>query len=249
MFIKRAALACIASLFVVFASCSTAVDTSKMTDDEFLAYAQKVHNEAITIDTHVDIPGGQYATPEMDPGSEDFRYKCSLPKMEKGGLDGVFLAVYVGQRGGLDEEGYKNAYDQAIAKFTAIHRLTEEMYPNRCELALAPDDVERIEKTGKRAIMIGVENGYPIGENISRLKEFYSLGARYITLSHSGNNQICDSSGGREPLHNGLSEFGKQVVAEMNRLGIMVDVSHIADKSFWDVIEVGLQMIETIQRT
>ena len=237
MFNKRAALVCLAASLVVGTACSPAVDISTMTDEEFMTYAQKVHERAITLDTHVDIPGGQYATPEMDPGSEDFRRKCSLPKMEQGGLDGTFLAVYVGQRGGLDEEGYRNVYDQAIEKFTAIHRLTEEMHPDRCELAVSPDDVERIVKTGKRIIMIGIENGYPIGDDIARLQEFYDLGTRYITLCHSGHNQICDSSGGREPLHDGLSEFGRQVVAEMNRLGIMIDMSHAADTTFWDVIE------------
>jgi len=237
MFTKRAALVCSAALLVVCAACSTAVDISTMTDEEFMAYAQKVHDRAITLDTHVDIPGGRYATPEMDPGSEDFRNKCSLPKMEQGGLDGTFLAVYVGQRGGLDEEGYRNVYNQAMEKFTAIHRLTEEMHPDRCELAVSPDDVERIVKTGKRIIMIGIENGYPIGDDIARLQEFYDLGTRYITLCHSSNNQICDSSTDREPLYDGLSEFGRQVVAEMNRLGIMIDMSHAADETFWDVIE------------
>jgi membrane dipeptidase len=156
--------------------------------------------------------------------------------MEKGGLKGVFLAVYVGQRPELNDQGYKVAYDQAIAKFKAAHNMAEKLYPDRCALATSPADVERIAKTGKRVIMIGVENGYPIGTNLAVIKEFYDLGARYITLSHSGHNQICDSSGPSQPMHNGLSAFGKQVVAEMNRLGIMIDVSHISEKSFFDVI-------------
>ncbi len=130
------------------------------------------------------------------------------------------------------------AYKTAIDKFQAIHRLTEKMYPDRCELALSPDDFLRIAKTGKRAIMIGVENGFPIGMDIKRVKEFYEAGTRYITLCHSGHNQICDSSSNDELLHGGLSEFGVQVVAEMNRLGIMVDVSHIHKESFWDLMEV-----------
>ncbi len=113
------------------------------------------------------------------------------------------------------------------------------MYPDRCELAVSPDDVERIVKTEKRAIMIGIENGFPIGENLSLVEKYYDLGVRYITLVHSRHNQICDSSGPNEPLHNGISDFGKKVVAEMNRLGIMCDVSHIAEKSFWDLIELS----------
>jgi microsomal dipeptidase-like Zn-dependent dipeptidase len=198
---------------------------------------ESIHERAITLDTHVDI-GRNYATEELDPGINNPRLKCDLTKMENGGMDGVFLAVYVGQ-GKLDAEGYKSAYDTAMTKFNAIHRLTEEMYPERCELATSPDDTERIVKTGKRAIMIGIENGYPVGEDLSLVKEYYDLGARYITLCHGGHNQICDSSSPDEPLHNGISDFGKKVVAEMNRLGIICDVSHISEKSFWDLIEIS----------
>jgi membrane dipeptidase len=200
-------------------------------DEQLIKKAKAIHERAITLDTHVDIPGANY-----DPGDKS-NAKCTLPKMEKGGLKGVFLAVYVGQRPELNEQGYKNAYDQAIAKFTAAHQVAEKLYPNRCALATTPDDVKRIAKTGKRVLMIGVENGYPIGTDLGVIKKFYDLGARYITLSHSGHNQICDSSGPTQPMHNGLSPFGKQVVAEMNRLGIMIDVSHISEKSFYDVIK------------
>jgi len=200
--------------------------------------AKAIHDRAIPLDTHVDV-SPQFATPDSDPGSDAYPAKCSLPKMEKGGLKGVFLAVFVDQRADLSAPGYKYAYDSAIAKFEAIHRLTEKMYPNRCELATSPADVLRIAPTGKRIIMIGIENGYTVGEDLSLIKKYYDLGARYITLCHSGNNQICDSSSVKEPLHNGLSAFGKQVVAEMNRLGIMIDVSHISEKSFWDAVAVS----------
>jgi len=221
----------------------------RMTEEQILATAKAIHEKAITLDTHVDIAGGNYATKEMDPGSEDFARKCSLPKMEKGGLDGVFLAVFVGQ-GSLDEAGYARAYEQAMAKFDAIHRLTKEMHPDRCALALTADDIEKIAKTGKRVIIIGVENGYPLGTDIKNVEKFYNLGARYITLCHSGNNQICESSSGSgrrgrgeqvaeiAPIK-GISDFGKQVVAEMNRLGMMCDVSHIADASFDDLIKIS----------
>ena len=197
-----------------------------------------IHDEVITIDTHVDI-GTNYATEQVDPGIDHPRLRCDLTKMERGGMDGVFLAVYVGSRPDFTPEAYTRAYDTAMMKFTAVHRLTKEMYPERCELALTPDDVERISKTGKRAIMIGIENGYVIGEDLSLVEKYYDLGARYITLCHGRHNQVCDSSGPKEPLHNGISDFGKQVVAEMNRLGIMCDVSHISEKSFWDLIELS----------
>ncbi len=196
-----------------------------------------IHDAAITIDTHVDI-GTNYATEEMDPGIDHPRLRCDLTKMERGGMDAVFLAVYVGNSNEYEKD-FERAYKTAMIKFEAIHRLTEEMYPDRCELATTADDVERIEKSGKRAILIGIENGIAIGEDLSRVEKYYDLGARYITLSHSRHNQICDSSGPEEALHNGISEFGEKVVAEMNRLGIMCDVSHISEKSFWDLIELS----------
>jgi membrane dipeptidase len=213
---------------------------SKPTDEQILARAKKVHAEAISIDSHVDIGGANYATPAMDPGTLTSR-KCDLVKMKEGGLKAVFLAVFVGQPRtpdhGLTPEGYKRAYDSAMAGFQAVHRLAETMHPELCELATTPADVERIAKTGKRVILTGLENGYPIGTDLANVKTLYDLGARYITLCHSGHNQLADSSSDpAPPLNNGLSEFGKKVVAEMNRLGIMVDVSHIGEKSFWDVI-------------
>lgn len=218
-------------------ACSPAPPAGE-TEEELIARATAIHDRAITIDSHVDIPGGNYATPELDPGTNT-RLKCDLVKMKAGGLDGVFLAVYVGQRPELNEEGYKRAYEQAMVKFEAIHRLAEKMHPDKAEIAYTPDDAVRIEKTGKRVILVGIENGYTIGEDLSLLQKYYDLGTRYITITHSGHNQLADSSGPREPMHNGLSEFGRKVVAEMNRLGIMIDVSHIAAKSFWDIIEVS----------
>jgi membrane dipeptidase len=211
--------------------------SSPAQEDKLLAKAKAIHERAITLDTHVDISGARYATAELDPGKET-SLKTDLVKMKKGGLDGVFLAVFVGQANDFTDAGYRNALDQAMAKFEAVHRLTEKLHPELCQLAVSPKQVPGIVKTGKRVIMIGVENGYPLGKDLSLVKKFYDLGARYITLSHSGHNQICDSSSSSAPpLNNGLSEFGKQVVAEMNRLGMMVDVSHIAEKSFWDVIQ------------
>lgn len=232
-------IAALVSALALLPRAYSAPQAARAADEKMLARARTVHERALTIDTHVDISGAQYATPELDPGKET-NLKCDLVKMKRGGLDGVFLAVYVGQRNAFDEAAYRNALDQAMAKFEAIRRLTEKLRPELCALALSPDDVVRIAKTGKRAVMIGVENGYPLGEDIAMVRRFYDLGARYITLSHSGHNQICDSSNpAQPPRNNGLSPFGRQVVAEMNRLGIMIDVSHIAEKSFWDVIGIS----------
>ena len=225
------------AVFLILLAALAVLSAQPAQDPQLLSRARAIHERVITIDTHVDIAGPQYATPAMDPGSPNSGLKCDLVKMKAGGLDAVFLAVFVGQTPALDPAGYKAAYDAAVAKFDAIHRLTEQMYPDRCALALSPDDVERIAKTGKRVILIGIENGYPLGEDLSLVRKFYDRGARYVTLTHSGHNQLGDSSSNeKEPMHNGLSPFGKKVVAEMNRVGMMVDVSHISTRSFWDVI-------------
>ncbi len=206
-------------------------------EDPLVAKALAIHKRALTIDSHVDIAGAEYATSALDPGAPSTDMRCDLTKMEKGELDGVFLAAFVAQ-GPLDEAGYRSAYDEAMAKFEALRRLTGVMYPGRCAFATTPAEVERIAGTGRRVIMTGVENGYPIGTDLANIARFYDLGARYITIAHSGNNQLADSSSAPEPLHNGLSALGKQAVAEMNRLGMMVDVSHISEKSFWDIIAI-----------
>lgn len=210
---------------------------------QILATAREIHRRALTLDTHVDIAGTQYATRKLDPGIDNPRLRCDLVKMEKGGMDGVFLAIWVRQ-GKRDAEAYRRAHDTAIAKFEAVLRLTK-MYPHRCEPATSTEDFRRVAAAGKRAIMIGLENGYAIGAELSHIEKFYDLGARYITLCHNGHNQICDSAnpssrlGDGKAEHNGLSRFGRQVVAEMNRLGMMVDVSHLAPKSFYDVLQVS----------
>lgn len=215
-----------------------------MDDREIIVKAEFIHKKVLTLDSHVDIPDTRYPTGEFDPGIDNPRLKCDLVKMDKGCVDGVFLAAYVRQRN-RDADGYKSAYESAVHKISAIHRVAEKMYPDRCELALSPDEVVRIAKAGKKAVVIGIENGFAIGKDLSKVQEFYGLGVRYITLSHNGHNDICDSCNPREKLgdraveHNGLSKFGERVVAEMNRLGIMVDVSHISEQSFYDVIKVS----------
>ena len=211
----------------------------QMTEEKILAKANEIHEKIVTLDTHVDIPLN-FATEELNLGTRLERRKVDLVKMKEGGLDGVFFAVFVGQ-GERTPEGYEKAKEQALTKFDAIHRMCEIMNPDIVELATNPADIRRIEKTGKRIALIGIENGYAIGKDISLLEKYYDLGTRYMTLCHSGHNDICSSSSssgtdeGAEDT--GLTEFGKQVVKEMNRLGIIVDVSHISKKSFYDVIE------------
>ena len=189
-----------------------------------------IHARTLTLDTHVDMRTGDYGL--LTPGQ-----KCDLVKMQQGGMKGVFLAVFVGQRPAFDAAAYKAAYDSAMRQFDFLDTLTQKTRPEMCAFAASPAEVERIAKTGKRVVMTGLENGYPVGEDLANVKAFYDRGARYISLTHSGHNQIGDSSSDRNPpRNNGLSPFGKQVVAEMNRLGMMVDVSHSATTTFWDVV-------------
>jgi len=164
--------------------------------------------------------------------------RVDLKKMEEGKLDAAFFAVFIGQRE-CTPEMYAEVNQKALNIFDTIHK-TIAKYSTRAAIATEPDDVYEIKKQGKRAIYIGLENGFPIGEDISKLKVYYDLGARYVTLCHTRNNQICDSSTDPDgSKHNGLSELGKQVVTEMNKMGMMIDVSHISDKSFYDVIELS----------
>ena len=213
-------------------------------DEPLLAKARQIHALALTLDTHVDIAGPQYATPQLDPGVDHPQLKCDLVKMTAGGVDGVFLAAYVSQQA-RDAAGYRRADQAVMEQISAIRRLATAMYPDRCELATTPDEVERIAATGKRAIMIGIENGYALGTDLSNVARFRDLGVRYITLCHNGHNQICDSCnpaaklGDQEAEHHGLSPYGRQVVAEMNRLGIMIDLSHAAASTFRDVVAVS----------
>ena len=131
--------------------------------------AKLIHEKVLTLDSHVDIPDTRYPTGAFDPGIDNPKLKCDLVKMNKGGVDGVFLAAYVRQQN-RDADGYKSAYESAVHKIGAIHRVAEKMYPERCELAASPDEVERIAKAGKRAIMVGIENGFAIGKDLSKVK-------------------------------------------------------------------------------
>jgi membrane dipeptidase len=195
-------------------------------DDALVRKARAIHERVITLDTHDDINVSNFTSERNYTQRLD--NQVNLPKMKEGGLDVAFFVVYVGQ-GPLTPEGYDNAYKQAVAKFDAIHRLAKEIAPDQIELALTAADVRRIAASGKKVAMIGVENGYPIGEDLKRVKEFYDRGARYLSLAHNGHSQLADSNTG-EPgntwQHNGLSELGRQVIAEANRWGIMVDISH-----------------------
>lgn len=204
--------------------------------------ARQIHNRVLSLDTHVDIPF-EFASDSVDPGMRG-RYRVDLPKMEEGGLDAVFWIVYVRQTKARDDSANVAAYKAAMVKFDAIHRATQSMYPDRIELAHTANDAERIHAAGKKVAAIGIENGFVIGRDLSLIDRYHELGARYITLAHGGHNDICDSSTPRAwdetaAEHGGVSPFGEQVIARMNRVGIMVDVSHISKQSMLDAVRLS----------
>ncbi len=226
----------ILSLIILTVACKTdrKNDHTKTSGSDSIALVEKakgIHQNVITIDTHNDINVRNF-TDSLNY-TMDLDTQITLPKMEKGGLDVTWLIVYTGQDS-LNPEGYARAYDNAISKFEAIHRLCEDIAPDRIALALTADDVREIHASGKKVAMIGVENAYPMGTDLSNVKKFHGLGARYMSLSHNGHSQFCDSNTGEKDsiwLHHGLSDLGKQAIREMNKWGIMIDLSHPSSES------------------
>ena len=167
--------------------------SAQQPDAALVAKARAIHDRVITLDTHNDINPRDF-TKERNY-TQRLETQVNLPKMKEGGLDASFFIVYVGQ-GPLTPEGYDRAYKQAIEKFEAIHRLTEEIAPDQIGLALTAADVRRIAASGRKVALIGVENAYPVGTDLSRIKEFYDRGARYMSLAHNGHSQFADSNTG-----------------------------------------------------
>jgi membrane dipeptidase len=196
----------------------------------------RIHKKALTVDTHCDTPMNLLdSTFDVGIKNKPPQSRVDFPRMKEGGLDAMFFAAFTGQKP-RTPENTAQAYKMANKMIDAIDAACKK-YGNMAEVAYLTEDAIRLEKAGKCAIYIGMENGFPIGTDISRVGEFYKRGVRYITLCHSYNNDICDSSTDKKGAeHNGLSAFGKNVVKEMNRLGMIVDVSHISDKAFYDVI-------------
>ena len=223
---KRIIVAILA--FLLIFGCSS-------TEEQLIKRAEKIHAAYLTVDTHCDTPM-EMTNSGFDLGVKNDRGCVDFPRMNEGGLNAEFFAVFIAQ-GPRTDSGFLKAHTETLKIFRTIHDNVNKN-SNLASVALTPDDAYKLKKEGKIAAFIGIENGYPVGKDISRIQQYYNLGARYITLCHSGNNDICDSSTDQKgPEHDGLSEFGKNVVREMNRLGMMVDVSHISDKAFYDVIE------------
>ncbi len=207
-----------------------------MNEEQLIAKAKAIHDRVITLDTHNDINIDNFT--DSINYTQELDNQVNLPKMKKGGLDVSWFIVYTGQDS-LTVEGFEKAYKTAISKFDAIHKLVNDFAPDQIELATTLADVKRIIKSGKKVAMIGIENGYPIGLDINKVKEFYDLGGRYMSLAHNGHSQLSDSNTGEKDdvwLHNGLSDFGKEVIAEMNKWGIMIDISHPSKEAIKQMI-------------
>jgi membrane dipeptidase len=210
---------------------TSAIAQAQTTAPEIVARARAIHERVITLDTHDDISPNNF-TAERNY-TQRLDNQVNIPKMVEGGLDVSFMIVYVGQSQDFTPEGYKRAYDQAIEKFEAIHRLTKTIAPDKIGLALTPEDVRRIAASGRKVAMIGIENAYPLGEDLKNIKAFYDRGGRYLSLAHNGHSQWSDSNTGETQgwKWNGLSPLGKQAIAEMNRVGMMIDISHPSKES------------------
>ena len=197
--------------------------------------AKEMHKRFASVDTHTDTPfwfkraGFNIADREKN--------RINLPKMEEGKLDGVFLAAFIGQ-GKRDDASLQQAVEKVNGLIEGIHQQAEKN-KDLCGIAITADDLYRLKREGKKAFFIGIENGYGIGKDLSNIARFKKMGVNYITLCHSYDNDICDSSSKTKNEWNGLSPFGREVVAEMNRQGVMIDLSHASEKSFWDVIELS----------
>lgn len=210
------------------ASCTTQTETLE-------EKARRIHESVITIDTHDDINVANFT--DSINYTQRLNTQVNLPKMDEGQLDVAWLIVYTGQ-GDLTEEGYASAEANAMSKFDAIHRLVKEYAPDQIGLATSSDEVRSLIAEGKKVAMIGVENAYPIGEDLGNFELYRDKGARYVSLSHNGHSQFSDSNTGEADgfLHEGLSELGKEAIVEMNRLGMMIDVSHPSKEAMRQMI-------------
>ncbi len=232
------------ALFIVFVCGTVSLSAvwsqsqSSASDDAKLRErAMKLHREAIVLDTHNDITS-EITDRDFDMGARDSsgRTQTDIPRMKEGGLDADFFAIYVAARYAREGGAARRALDMIDGVYEQARR-----HPESLEMAFTSGDIRRIHITGKIAALMGIEGGHAIEDSLSALRQFYRLGVRYMTLTHSNTNNWADSSGDinnpKVKHHDGLTEFGREVVREMNRMGMAVDISHVADPTFWDAIE------------
>ena len=223
-----------AAVLVSFAGIGGAQEA---TDSALVAKARAIHDRVIALDTHVDIDPRNFTT-EHPNYTDRLNTQVNLPKMFEGGLDAVLFSIFVGQ-GPLTPEGYQRAHDVDMEKFAAVHRLAEQIAPDKIEIAYRADDVPKIAAKGKKVALMGVENAYGLGMDITNIRKFYDRGARYMSLAHNGHSQMSDSNTGERDgvwLYHGLSPLGRQAVAELNRVGIMIDISHPSKESMMQTL-------------
>jgi len=227
-------------LFISLAGCGTD-KTDKSSDDQLRDEAVALAHKVILIDTHIDVPEmfhekkmwlrADYHEIPVRNTELEFDYE----RARKGGLDALFMSIYI-------PSSYQQLDDKGMALADSLIQMVDEIaasHPDKFALVNGPDDIERNAKEGKISIPMGLENGAPIGDNLDNIKNFFDKGIRYITLTHAKDNQICDSSYDTLNTWNGLSPFGEKVVSEMNRVGVMVDISHVTDSTFFDVIKIA----------
>jgi membrane dipeptidase len=195
------------------------------------AEVQRVHKSAILIDTHNDVPSAVLGG--LDIGKPNTNRMTDLPRMKKGGMGAQFFAVYVAAS---YVEGNHSA-NRALQMIDAVRHDIIEKYPNDFMLATTAADIRRARKQHKIAALLGIEGGHAIEDSLRLLRRYYDEGVRYMTLTHTNSNHWADSSGDANKPNNGLSAFGKEVVLEMNRLGMIVDISHVSDKTFFDALD------------
>ena len=193
--------------------------------------AKKLHFSSIVVDTHDDTTQ-RLLDPHFDITVPHTDGNIDLPRMRDGGLTAIFFSIWIDGKI-MGPEAVKQALDQIDAVREMVRK-----HPNDFILATSADDVREAKKQHKIAALMGVEGGHMIGNDLSVLRTFAALGVRYMTLTHMVNNEWADSSTAK-PEHNGLTDFGKNVVREMNRLGMIVDISHVSDKTFYDALEVS----------
>jgi membrane dipeptidase len=200
--------------------------------EDLQARAETLAHELLIVDTHVDVPyrlEEEWEDVSQRTEKGDFDY----PRAVAGGLDAPFMSIYVPAR--YEDDGARDVADRLI---DMVEKIADE-HPDQFAIATSPAEVRAVVESGRIALPMGMENGSPIEGDLANVRHFYDRGIRYITLAHGESNHISDSSYDQERPWEGLSDFGREVVAEMNRLGIMVDVSHLSDDAFWDVIEVS----------
>jgi len=225
-------------LSILLAGCSLFTTEDTQTEDAKLRErAMKLHHEAIVVDTHNDITSPMIDEGfDLGPRDTSGKTQTDIPRMKAGGLDAEFFAIYVAAKYAKEGGAARRAMEMIDGVYEQARR-----HPESLEMAFTADDIRRIHKAGKIAALMGIEGGHAIEDSLSALRQFYRLGVRYMTLTHTNTNNWADSSGDvnnqNVKHHNGLTDFGKEVVREMNRLGMMVDISHVADKTFWDAIE------------